>query len=92
MVASLTAIIVYQIRYDMSGSKGVPLGFLTAGFLPNDLWFVFTTKFFGRATARAHSIGWLRCSLLTYLLVLGFALTSVVGPSSAVAMIPRLDW
>ena len=92
MVASLTAIVVYQIRYDLSGSKGVPSGFLTAGFQLNDLWFVFTKKFFGGATARAHSIGWSRFSLLTYLLVLGFALTSVGGPSSAVAMIPRLDW
>ena len=92
MVASLTAIVVYQIRYDLSGSKGVPLGFLTAGFQLSDLSFVFTRKFFGGATARVHSGGWSRFSLLTYLLVLGFALTSVVGPSSAVAMIPRLDW
>ena len=92
MVASLTAIVVFQIRYDLSGSKGVPLGFLTAGFQLSDLSFVFTKKFFGGATARAHSIGCSRFSPLTYLLVLGFALTSVVGPSSAVAMIPRLDW
>ena len=92
MAASLTAIVVYQVRYDLSGSKGVPLGFLTAGFQLNDLSFLFTKKFFGGATVRARSIGWSRSSRLTYLLVLGFALTSVVGPSSAVAMIPRLDW
>ncbi len=92
MAGSLTAIVVYQIRYDLSGSEGVPLGFLTAGFQLNDLWFVLTKNFFGGATARAHSIGWSRFSRLTYFLVLGFALTSVVGPSSAVAMIPRLDW
>ena len=92
MAASLTAIVVYQIRSDLSGPKGVPFGFLTAGFQLNDPWFVFTKKFFGGATARASSIGWSRFSRLTYLLILGFALTSVVGPSSAVAMIPRLDW
>ena len=92
MAASLTAIVVYQTRSDLSGPKGVPLGFLTTGFQLNDPSFVFTKKFFGGATARASSIGWSRFSRLTYLLVLGFALTSVVGPSSAVAMIPRLDW
>ena len=92
MAGSLTAIVVYQIRYDLSGSNGVPLGFLTAGFQLNDLWFVLTKKLFGGATARAPSIGWSRFSRLTYLFVLGFALTSVVGPSSAVAMISRLDF
>lgn len=92
MAASLTAIVVYRILSDLSGPKGVPLGFLTAGFQLNDPWFVFTKRFFGEATARAQSMGWSRFSRLTYLLVLGFALTSVVGPSSAVAMIPRLDW
>ena len=65
MAASLTAIVVYQIRSDLSGPKGVPLGFLTAGFQLNDPWFVFTKKFFGGATARAQSIGWSRFSRLT---------------------------
>lgn len=91
MTTSLTAIVLYQFRSDLCGSEGVPLGFLTAVFQLSDPSFVFTKKFFGGATARAHSFGWSRFSRLTYLLILGFALTSVVGPSSAIAMIPRLD-
>ena len=37
MAASLIAIVVYQIRSDLSGPKGVPLAFLTAGVAGDEL-------------------------------------------------------
>lgn len=92
MAASLTAIIVHQIQYDLSSPKGVSLGFLTAGFRLSDPLFVCTREFLGGAMARVHAEGISRFSALTYLLVLGVTLTLVVGPSSAIAMIPRLNW
>ena len=92
MAASLTAIVVHQIQHDLSSSKGVPLGFLTAGFQLSDPLFVLRKEFFGGATARAHSRRPSHSTALLYLLIVGFALTLVVGPSSAIAMIPRLDW
>ena len=92
MAASLTAIVVHQIQYDLSSSKGVSLGFLTAGFRLSDPLFVCTREFFGGAMARVRSERKSRFSALTYLLVLAVALTLVVGPSSAIAMIPRLHW
>ena len=92
MTASLTAIVVHQIHYDLSSPKGVSLGFLTAGFRLSNPAFVCTKEFFGGAMARVHAKGMSRFSALTYLLVLGVALTLVVGPSSAIAMIPRLHW
>ena len=92
MAASLTAIVVHQIQYDLSNSKGVSLGFLTAGFRLSDPLYVCKKEFLGGAMARVHSRGMSRFSTLTYLLVLGVALTLVVGPSSAIAMIPRLHW
>ena len=92
MAASLTAIVVHQIQYDLSSPKGVSLGFLSAGFRLSDPLFIFTRAFLGGAMARVHSKGMYRFSALTYLLVLGVALTVVVGPSSAIAMIPRLHW
>ena len=91
MAASLTAIVVHQIQCDLNG-KGVPLGFLTAGVKLADPLFVFTKKFFRGAIARRNSDKLSRFSTLAYLLVLGIALTLIVGPSSAVAMIPRLHW
>ena len=93
MAASLTAVVVHQTQYDLSGSKGVPLGFMTAAFQLSDPLFFCTGKFFGGAIATTRSKkGLFHSSALAYLLVLGFGLTLVVGPSSAVAMIPRLDW
>ena len=92
MAASLTAIVIHQTQYDLNNSKGVSLGFLTAGFRLSDPLYVCSREFLGGAMARVHSQGMSRFSALTYLLVLGVALTLVVGPSSAIAMIPRLHW
>ena len=92
LAASLTAIVIHRIQHNLSCSKGVPFGFLTAGFQLSKPSSVFTKEFFGGVTARVQSKGLSRFLPLSYLLVLGFALTSVVGPSSAVAMIPRLEW
>ena len=92
MAASLTAIVVHQTQYDLRNSKGISLGFLTAGFRLSDPLYVCTREFLGGAMALVHSKRISRFSALTYLLVLGVALTLVVGPSSAIAMIPRLHW
>ena len=92
MAASLTAIVIHQIQHDLSGSRGIPLGFLTAGFQLGDPLLVCTNEFWGGATAHEHSKKTPRSSTLAILLITGVALTLVVGPSSAIAMIPRLDW
>ena len=92
MAASLTAIVIHQIQHDLSSAKGVSLGFLTAGFRLSEPLYVCSKEFLGGAAARVHSKGMSRFPALTYLLILGVALTLVVGPSSAIAMIPRLHW
>ena len=92
MTASLTGIAVHQVQHRLDSPKGVPLGFLTAGFQLSDPIFFCGKEFLGGARARVQQGEQWHFSTLTYLLFLGFALTSVVGPSSAVAMIPRLDW
>ena len=85
VVASLTVIVVHQIQYDLSGARGTPLGLLTAGFQLSEPSFLLTTRFLGGIAVRVRF-------LLLCLLIVGFILTSVIGPSSAVALIPRLDW
>ena len=91
MAASITAIVVHRIQHDLSCS-GVPFGFITAGFRFIDPSFVFTKDFLGGVRATSRQQGILRSFSLAFLLALGVVLTSVVGPSSAVAMIPRLSW
>lgn len=92
IVASLTVIVVHRIQSSLNSSQGVPFGFLTAGFRLTEPSLLFTKEFFGGATAHVRSRGRSRFLPLGCLLVLSITLTSVVGPSSAVAMIPRLDW
>ena len=92
MAASLTTIIIHQTQHDLSRRKGVPFGFLTAGFQLSRPSLIFTKGFYGGVTARTPSIKLSRFLQMGILIILGVGLTSVVGPSSAVAMIPRLDW
>ena len=92
MNASISAIVIYRLRADLTTSKGVPFGFLGAGFQLNDPTFMFSKEFWGGATSRTRSNGLSRYFPYGFLLVLGFSLTALGGPSSAVLMIPRLDW
>ena len=91
MAASIAAIVVYRIQHDLSHS-GVPFGFLATGFRLNNPFLIFTKDFFGGVSASSRQEGILRLFPLAYLLAFAFVLTSVLGPSSAVAMIPRLRW
>ncbi|KAL8871853.1 MAG: hypothetical protein Q9174_002409 [Haloplaca sp. 1 TL-2023] len=92
MGASLTAIVTYRIQHDLSSSRGVPLGFLSAASMFTSPNFVFSKEFYGGLTAKSKArdaLSWIPIGLL---LVTCFTLTLLVGPSSAVAMIPRLAW
>ena len=92
MAASRSAIVIHRLQFDLTTSKGAPLGFLGAGYQPSEPTFVFSREFFGGATSGTYPRGISRYFPYSYLLILGFGLTALVGPSSAVAMIPRLDW
>ncbi|KAL8720985.1 MAG: hypothetical protein Q9181_007802, partial [Wetmoreana brouardii] len=92
IIASLTAIVVYRIQHDLSCFNGVPLGLLTGGFMFTSPNFTFSREFFAGVTATSNSKGPLRFFPLRLLILLCMALNLVVGPSSAVVMIPRPDW
>ena len=92
IIASLTNIIVYRIQHDLSSATGLSFGFLTAGAEFDSPSFIFSKAFLGGTTASLPSKEGLRIFPLSMLLVLCFGLTLVVGPSSAVVMIPQLKW
>ena len=92
IIASLTSMIVYRIQHDLSSATGVPFGFLTAGAVFDSPSFTFSRAFLGGTAASWSLKGASRLFPLSILLMLCFALTLVAGPSSAVAMIPRLKW
>ncbi|KAL8801037.1 MAG: hypothetical protein Q9182_004729 [Xanthomendoza sp. 2 TL-2023] len=92
MGASLAEIALHRIHYDLCASDGLPLGLVTAAYQVSSITYLITPEFY-EAWYLPLGIRALlsRLSLLTLLVVVYF-LTAVLGPSSAVAMIPRLDW
>ena len=92
MAMSLSAIVLHRIRYDLIIGQGLPFGFLTSAYLLTDLTYLTSKEFWGGVTAR-QILGrpWKLLSL-GLLIATSCLLTAVVGPSSAIAMIPQLDW
>ena len=76
----------------MAISQGVPLGFVSGAYQFSDPMFILSKDFIGGITARTHPKGVSKLFPLGFLLLIGVVLTAIVGPSSAVVMIPQLDW
>ncbi len=83
IVGSLTSMVMHRIRKRLCSSKGLPFGLLSSGYQVSSAEFLFSSSLWS-AFSRD---GWL---ILTLAATIIFA--NVVGPSSAIAMIPRLDW
>ncbi|KAL8823045.1 MAG: hypothetical protein Q9191_006232 [Dirinaria sp. TL-2023a] len=92
MTASLSAIVIHQVQHGLSDNQGLPFGLLTGGFKLGEPFYLCTKQFLGPSVVRKHSDGGRRFYPISILILVGILLTLVVGPSSAVAMIPRLDW
>lgn len=83
MLASLSFIAFYHMRRLLIGSNGIPFGLLIATFTAGSPTMLKTRSFWA-GFARNRSFG--------LLLVLVCILSVILGPSSAIAMIPSLDW
>lgn len=92
MAASLSAIVIHRAQHDLNDDHGVPFGLLIGGFKLSEPFYLCTKQFLGASVVRKHSDLLSRLYPTSVLILVGVLLTLVVGPSSAVAMIPRLDW
>ncbi len=92
IVASLSALVLHKIRYELCVSDGVPLGLVAAGYQLSSVAYLWSFEFWGGITSRPVSARVSQWPPLWF--VIGFAvfLSAVAGPSSAIAMIPRLNW
>ena len=92
IVASLSAIVLHRIRYQLCSSDGVPLGFVTAGYQLGSIAYLWGPEFWGSIISRpklGHVSQW---PPLWSAIGAAVFLSAVAGPSSAIAMIPRLSW
>ncbi|KAL8883155.1 MAG: hypothetical protein Q9192_007407, partial [Flavoplaca navasiana] len=95
MGASLGKIALERIHYGLCSFNGLPLGLATAGYQISSVPYFMSSEFW----QSLHAVRLLsdtraiisRASLLGLIFVT-FLLTLVMGPSSAVVIIPSLDW
>ena len=92
IVASLSAIILHKIRYDLCASDGVPLGLVTAGYRLDSIAYLWGPEFWGGIISRPISGHVSQWPPLWFMIGAAVFLSAVAGPSSAIAMIPRLSW
>ena len=87
IVASLSTIVLHRIRYCLLG-RGIQLGFLASSFQLSSILYHAKTEFWG-ALHFSHPLS--KDDLITtVLLLLSFVLATVAGPSSAIAIVPKL--
>lgn len=87
LVASLGSVVMHVAQAHLIGNHGLPLGLLTNSFSVGSGDFLRTRAFWATAwTSKAHYLRFWLLSLLATLLA------TLAGPSSAIAVIPSLNW
>lgn len=83
IVGSLTSIVMYRIRKRLVSKRGLPFGLLSSGYQVSSTEFLFSRGLWSAFTTDR----WLILTVAATII-----LVNVVGPSSAIVVIPRLDW
>ena len=87
--ASLGAILFSMIRHEII-VDGLPFGALFSGLQLNQVSYLWSMEYWG--SIKSHHLGFRRKLRLSVLIALCVALASLCGPSSAVLLIPRLEF
>ncbi|KAL3422774.1 hypothetical protein PVAG01_06930 [Phlyctema vagabunda] len=85
MVSSLSAIVLYITRLHLLGRKGLPFGLLTAGYSVGSVEYIASKGFW---ISGMNRVFW----GFTIFLACCTGYANLLGPSSAIAMIPNLGW
>lgn len=93
MVASLVHVLLHDIRHRLlcTGHRGLPLGIITSPFRLLDITYLWSREFL----ASVRILGGFRFAetITVVIHVFLFALAAVLGPASAIIMMPRLgEW
>ena len=85
---SLSAMVLHYVQYELLNGKGVPLGCLLAPFQVNNLASLWNPGFWA-TTGPAGGMK-LRRFLLITIIGISVLLATIVGPSSAILMVPSI--
>lgn len=89
MQGSLSVIVVGLVRQELVAGEGIPFGAIFGSLQFSNISYLYSKEFMG--TLRARFMKRVIKIRLILLLVIGTFLALTVGPSSAIAMRPRLD-
>lgn len=88
--ASLTAIVFSYIRYEMSSGQGLPFGAMFSGLQISQASYLWSMEFWGSIYSKHLPIR--RRITLILVVTSAIVLAAAVGPSSAILLIPRLEY
>ena len=88
--ASLAAVVFSYIRYEMSLGQGLPFGALFSGLQISHASYLWSMEFWGSICADHLPIR--RKLGMGLVVTVAIVLAATVGPSSAILLIPRLDY
>jgi hypothetical protein len=90
IILSLSAIVLSRLHLELVGQRGVSIGLLCSGYQLSSLTYIFSWELwggmFGRPSRRLQQLP------LIFLVLVALILALLSSPSSAITMIPKLDW
>lgn len=88
--ASIAAIVFSYVRHEMSLGQGLPFGALFSGLQVSQVSYLWSIEFWGSICSKHLTLS--RRIGMAVVITLAFILAAAVGPSSAILLIPRLDY
>lgn len=92
ITASMTAVVLYFIRLGLLGQQGISYGFLTPGFQLTNPDLLISSAFWRGFRDGSKRNGRTKTIALGALVILATLLVLLSGPSSAILMLPQLNW
>ena len=88
--ASLSAVIFSYVRYELMLGDGIPFGALFSGLQVSQASYLWSMEFLGTVSSRTISTK--RKLRLLSVVAASIFLAAISGPSSAILLVPRLDY
>ena len=88
--ASIAAVVFSYVRYELSLGQGLPFGALFSGLQVSQASYLWSTEFWG--SIYSTSISFKRKMGMAVTIIIAIFLAATVGPSSAILLIPRLEY
>ena len=88
--ASLAAVVFSYVRYEMALGQGLPFGALFSGLQISQVSYLWSLEFWGSISSKHLAAR--RRIMMSLIITTAIVLAAIVGPSSAILLIPRLDY